>query len=89
MEGRGGVLHCRGKSLSRHQPSCCWLLPLMIGLYCVVLQVVPKLFPIPFFREYVSVMRSFGLEDTEDQDLEIPTMGADNKQTLTHFQLTL
>eukprot|EP00466_Bigelowiella_natans_P019665 jgi/Bigna1/82215/fgenesh1_pg.89_\ len=90
--------------------------------------VVPKLFPIPFFREYVSVMRSFGLEDTElsaalmvsprdalktttlasltherwflmlglivlfvnqDQDLEIPTMGADNKQTLTHFQLTL
>jgi len=38
-------------------------------------KVTPKLFPIPFIREYTSVMHNYGLELQQDQDLEIPTMG--------------
>uniref|UniRef100_A0A7S2THT4 Uncharacterized protein n=2 Tax=Lotharella oceanica TaxID=641309 RepID=A0A7S2THT4_9EUKA len=42
--------------------------------------VTPKLFTMPFMREYTSVMHSYGLAETEDQDLVIPVQGKNDHE---------
>ncbi|GAB5371274.1 hypothetical protein AAMO2058_001565200 [Amorphochlora amoebiformis] len=41
-------------------------------------EVIPKLFPIPFMREYISVIQAYALRDVEDDHLEIPRMGEED-----------
>mmetsp|Transcript_22047 Transcript_22047/g.42810 ORF Transcript_22047/g.42810 Transcript_22047/m.42810 type:complete len:479 (-) Transcript_22047:162-1598(-) len=42
--------------------------------------VTPKLFTMPFMREYTSVMHAYGLAETEDQDLVIPVQGKNDHE---------